>query len=98
MSTFKTLWQLGGVDRLPDSQKINLEKKSTKSLSLTTFSYLDYSIVLQSCQLPVKKGSINCLHVIKLPTNFVRLYKIAILTAREHRFSVTAKCPEVRIF
>ena len=84
--------------RLIARKSENLEKKATKSLSLTTFSNLDYSIVLQSCQLPVQKGSINCLHVIKLPTNSERLYKTAILTARDHRFSVTAKCPEVRIF
>ena len=85
-------------DRLIVRQSEKFVKESTKSFSLTTFSNLKYSIVLQSSQLPVKKGPINGLHVIKLPTNSERLYKRAILTAREHRFSVTAKCPEIRMF
>ena len=73
MSIFKTPWQLEAVD-CSTARKFCKKVLTTKSLS--TFSNLQYSIVLQSCQLPVKKGSINGLHVIKLPTNFVRLYKL----------------------
>ena len=90
MSIFKKPWQVV-KGTLIARQSEDLVEFRTKSLFLTSFSNLDYSIILQSCQLPVKKGSINGLHVIKLPTNFVRLYKRAILTVREHRFSDTAK-------
>ena len=58
MSIFKTTWQLETVD-CPTGRKFC--KKSTKSLSLTTFSNLKYVEVFYICpsELPItgEKGS-----------------------------------------